>query len=326
MFIAYAMLFLISIPTLAGAMTGYTPIIDPFIRRNDSSLIPFRELPATSYIIQDGSRVNLTDNYFIGSQRLQHLSGSQSYMPVSYRDGSHWLSNYGYDISDCGYRYFSGTEPEMEHVYLLANVSSYVSQYGFYGLTKAETTWMNETLESPALNITASFLPGREQYDNESDIPYGHDWTDPRTDEKPFSNPQKRTYYDSQGNVYSLDYVISSGSCQPSVEGCDATFTKSNSDAYSTQIYNWGFSLVQATITAALAMIWTIGLYIMYLAAHLQLPLMDTPEIPRGWRAVVRLGETIRRELDSHGIDPESLIDKQPKRLVLPMTLTVARS
>ncbi|KAK0707852.1 hypothetical protein B0H67DRAFT_647991 [Lasiosphaeris hirsuta] len=321
-FIAYAMLFLISIPTLAGAMTGYTPIIDPFIRRNDSSLIPFRELAKVSYIIQDGSRVGLTDNYVVPSPSYSRRSGYQ-YDPVSARDGSDWISD-GYGIIDCVNPYrLPDDSAEREIACLLSNVSSYVSQYGFYGLNNTPSTWLNVTLDRPALNITTFYLPDNSRGYASANVIFGHSWVDPRTGLQPFADPQRRTYYDAQNFLYSLDYVTANGSCQPSVQGCDATTTTTttttataNNDACSAQIYQWGFSLVQATLSGALAIVWTAGLYALYLAAHLQLPLVDTPEIPRGWRAVMLLGDTIRRELDAHGIDPDRVTDKQLKRMV----------
>jgi len=61
---------------------------------------------------------------------------------------------------------------------------------------------------------------------------------------------------------------------------------------------------------------WTIGLYLMWLTTNLQLPLTDTPEIPRGWRAVIYLGEILRQDFEQHGIDADRLTDGELRRQI----------
>ena len=64
-FIALSMLFVIAFPTLAGAMTGYTPAIQAFVRRDDSSFVLFSELELTAYVIHDGARINRTNGHVV---------------------------------------------------------------------------------------------------------------------------------------------------------------------------------------------------------------------------------------------------------------------
>lgn len=71
-FIIWTMFFLISIPTLTGAMAGYSPVNRAFIRRSDSSMIPFSDLSTAAYVIRDGSRIGLTDNYHVPLQIPAH--------------------------------------------------------------------------------------------------------------------------------------------------------------------------------------------------------------------------------------------------------------
>jgi hypothetical protein len=90
-FMSLTMLFVISIPTLTNSMTGYTPTFKAFVRTEDpitrpsqfspnvtviaeggalapasgSSLTLFRSFQETLYVIHDGSRVGLADDYAV---------------------------------------------------------------------------------------------------------------------------------------------------------------------------------------------------------------------------------------------------------------------
>jgi hypothetical protein len=86
-FMSMTMLFVLSIPTLTTSRTGYTPVTAAFIRTDGSeqpptlgvqlpstagsvpspdlasALLPFSSTLEVLYVIHDGSRVGLTDNY-----------------------------------------------------------------------------------------------------------------------------------------------------------------------------------------------------------------------------------------------------------------------
>jgi len=62
-FIVWSMLLMLGWPTFAGAATGYTPTTAAFILVSDDNLVPFYMFQPIAYIIHDGSRVNLTDQY-----------------------------------------------------------------------------------------------------------------------------------------------------------------------------------------------------------------------------------------------------------------------
>jgi hypothetical protein len=63
--IAMTMIFILVWPTLAGAMTGYTPANRPFVRDAENNLVPFANFSTVAYVIHDGWRVNLTGNYLV---------------------------------------------------------------------------------------------------------------------------------------------------------------------------------------------------------------------------------------------------------------------
>lgn len=50
-------------------------------------------------------------------------------------------------------------------------------------------------------------------------VAYGYDWQDPLTKEYPFRNKSKTTF--ASGNrIFTLDYVLENGSCQPISDVC----------------------------------------------------------------------------------------------------------
>jgi len=46
------------------------------------------------------------------------------------------------------------------------------------------------------------------------------------------------------------------------------------------------------------------------------LPLIDEPEVPRGWRAVIELSRALETELASEGVDIRTLTDRQLKKVI----------
>ena len=55
--------FALAFPTLINSMTGYVSDTSPYIRVEDGSMIPFEEFKQVAYVIHDGHRVNLKDDY-----------------------------------------------------------------------------------------------------------------------------------------------------------------------------------------------------------------------------------------------------------------------
>ncbi|KAK5655840.1 hypothetical protein OQA88_5379 [Cercophora sp. LCS_1] len=283
-FIVTTIAFLISFPTFASAMSGYTPASRAYIRRNDSSFVSFRELRETSYVIHDGSRIGLTDDYAVPLDEGDVQELLSKYDPTIRRDGR-------------------------------ANVSSYVSKYGFNGLANVETEWMSKKVDPPALNITGFYFRLHDDPQVKHPQCYGYDWVDPQTGQNPYRNPENRAYQDSRGDLYTLDYVKANGVCHPVTEPCERGDVTAN-DKCTVHTFLWGFSFIQTFILTVLALLWSCGLYVMWLKSHLQLPFQGSRETPCGWRALMHLGETMRAELDRLGIDPNRLTDKELKKRI----------
>jgi hypothetical protein len=64
-FMLISITFVTSWPTIAGSMTGYVPVTQPFIADKNENLFRFSELKLLYYVIHDGQRVGLTPNYFL---------------------------------------------------------------------------------------------------------------------------------------------------------------------------------------------------------------------------------------------------------------------
>lgn len=178
-----------------------------------------------------------------------------------------------------------------------------MAKYGFHALnTTTSTTFLGLSLDT-TLNISAFYFPPSR---NETDC-FGGNWTDPRTNVYAFGNESHRAFRDSLGRGYSLAEVIANGTCQPVLEPCP------DNSSCQVQTYQWGVSFQQSALTAIFTLLWSIGLTIMSLIASHRLPLVDTPETPRGWRAVIHLGETIRQDLKVHNINPVKRTDREVK-------------
>jgi len=78
-FVTFSVLFVVSLPTLTSSMAAYTPSITPFIRLDDSALIPFGDIKETLYVIHDGSRIGLQDNFAVP---LSNFSSALFSMPA----------------------------------------------------------------------------------------------------------------------------------------------------------------------------------------------------------------------------------------------------
>lgn len=64
-FMIATIIFALVFPTLASAMTGYTPVNKAFVQNENGNLVPFSDFQVVAYIIHDGSRVNLTNDAYI---------------------------------------------------------------------------------------------------------------------------------------------------------------------------------------------------------------------------------------------------------------------
>ncbi|KAK4042024.1 hypothetical protein C8A01DRAFT_44913 [Parachaetomium inaequale] len=164
-----------------------------------------------------------------------------------------------------------------------------VVEYGFHGLNQTPSVWAGQTkLPAPVLKISAFYL-------TTYDVPQylvGDDRL------APYQDPSKTMYMLSDMNrTYDLGYVSEYGRCQ------------SSSD-----VYRWGFSYIQLFIITILLFLWTLGIWMVWLKAHINLPLgeyKDSGEVPTGWKSLLHLASAMQRDLAAADIDPTAMSDGQ---------------
>jgi len=64
-FILATMVFILVFPTLASAMSGYTPGINAFVISEYKTLVPLSDFVPLAFIIHDGQRINRSNDFLI---------------------------------------------------------------------------------------------------------------------------------------------------------------------------------------------------------------------------------------------------------------------
>jgi hypothetical protein len=111
----------------------------------------------------------------------------------------------------------------------------------------------------------------------------------------------KSFIYIPNNTTYTLSYIEENSVCQPAT-------------ANSQQTYQWGFSVLQLEVTLVLLTIWTLGVWVMWLDAHLSLTTRGRYEVPHGFKAVLYLADSIRNDFNDLGEEPELLIDVELRK------------
>ncbi|KAM7194553.1 hypothetical protein V8F20_007909 [Naviculisporaceae sp. PSN 640] len=195
-------------------------------------------------------------------------------------------------IVPCTVRFGSCVEEEAHQTW------KYVKEFGFFGLNNETgdllniTTTFGETeLDPPALNISAFYLSKDE---------FGYDWTDPRTNTKPFSNESNAAMYQTgtPSTTYTYDYIQEHGSCVQQ------------------QTYKWGFSFLQVFVMSILLLIWTCGTFVMWLGAHKALVQHVDRDVPSGFKAAYMLATSLNLQLAGIHKSTALLTTKQLSQIV----------
>ncbi|KAH0432059.1 hypothetical protein CcaCcLH18_06714 [Colletotrichum camelliae] len=315
-FMVVVAIFILLFPTLGSAMSGYQANSGAFIRGSDGEMLKFSDFDMIAYIIHDGDRVNLTKDYPVTFARSNYdseqLLGNtmDGYYPNSWYTWSYYASSsceedqeYSSEDRD---KLWQERYPLNCRCSLHGSISNYTKAHGFFGLENKNSTFMNQTLSSPTLNISAFYLP--ERYNTI----FGNNWTDPRTSTQPFRDRDKATYTYNMGNdTYDLNYIRSNGTCQPVTE-----IDKINASARET--YQWGFSYIQLFIMLLLLILWTLGMSAMWIKSHLTMRMRGRFDKPKGFKGVLELAAAIRKELQESNPDDlthDQLSEEIKKRL-----------
>ncbi|KAK8039985.1 hypothetical protein PG993_008396 [Apiospora rasikravindrae] len=292
-FMVATLVFVLIFPTLSGSMTGYINVSRGFVQASGGDMVPFESLDFVAYVIHDGWRVNLTGNYIISLS----VEGGHEYMQ-KIGDSSSWiLPLLGGASMQVGCR---GEKSRSLNCQLKNSTSHYAWQYGFYGLHNETSVWPtdhgNVTLAAPSLNISAFYL---DDVSSSIGDGYGHEWVDPRTGQRPFSD-EGRIGWTAANQTFTMEDIVANSTCQPVQNQ-----------------YQWGLSLIQLLIAIILQGIWIIGLCVMSYTSNKHDPLEGgQPEVLRGWRALLTLAEAMNMELACSGIEPHVLKDDELQRQI----------
>lgn len=181
------------------------------------------------------------------------------------------------------------------------DVASYVRTYGLDGISNESSTipvlpkvesssptyiYPNNVvqLDPPVLNISA--------YTTESvGTPHG---VDSLLQNPPDAISRPQTWVNANES-YDLTYVLKNGSCQ------------------NTGDYQWGFSFLQLLVCLILLLLWTVGIYILWLRAHFTQKLRgrDPSQNSGEHKAVLELAEAMTQELSIQHINPSLLVEKK---------------
>ncbi|KAK4143723.1 uncharacterized protein C8A04DRAFT_28504 [Dichotomopilus funicola] len=178
---------------------------------------------------------------------------------------------------------------------LLATATHYVLEYGLHGAHNAPSVWPDAEgqvkLPAPALNIAAYCLF--------SDLPEQLQMPDELSPQN-----TSQIMYMQANRMYDLAYINANGRCQSKADD---------------KVYQWGFSYIQVFILILVLILWTIGTWLVWLQAHINLPPRNdehtgdflvpkkTLQAPRSWNGVLQLAAAIQNDADSLGVDPAKL-------------------
>lgn len=64
-FIIITTIYILVFPTFVNSMSGYETFKKPYVEAADGNMLLLEEFDLAAYIIHDGSRINLTDEYIV---------------------------------------------------------------------------------------------------------------------------------------------------------------------------------------------------------------------------------------------------------------------
>ncbi|KAF4976015.1 hypothetical protein FZEAL_7271 [Fusarium zealandicum] len=284
LFITWSALLVLGFPTFMSSMAGYTTINTAYINVEGVGLTHFSNVYPIAFVIEDGSRINLTDNANVPDKACasilkelgQELSGPML------EKGGRFRRLY----------YSSFSKDKADECELFWEVVDYVTTYGFRANEPAgiknETKIGDIRLPAPPLNISG----------------FNHPMNSPRMTSEAskklvFQNPPR---FDVSGDMYNSTMLENAGICQPVRD----EFQKF-------QRFQWGFSFLQLFLFVVLLLVWTIGIILLRAKAYFTLEFNGFPEISTSWKGFLEFADVVQAQMNSAGIDYKTLNDDELK-------------
>ncbi|PVH92339.1 hypothetical protein DM02DRAFT_575938 [Periconia macrospinosa] len=146
-FMVLSMVFVLSFPTLASSMSGYTTAVAASITDYNNATIPFNKFDILCYVLHDGHRLNESDEKII-TQGLSDRDPAPNDHTCSYGSSQYVYGVYTY-IKEYG-----STPREINSTFFLDENSTQISFRN------------NITLNSPTLNISDYWNDGNSSRDS----------------------------------------------------------------------------------------------------------------------------------------------------------------
>ncbi|XPS95522.1 hypothetical protein M3J09_004810 [Ascochyta lentis] len=269
-FIVLTMLFVLIFPTLGSAMTGYSGNVEAYVPDIAGNNILFSSFRPLYYVIHDGNRVNLTDDYEV-------LASEEAGDPVI-DSMFNWAQRAGYDLNtDCknisNSDYYIDRCVSYERIY---NVSAYVGKYR--GLRNMASTFAGVDISPPLLNITSYYTSWGLDYDSYPTIP----------------QLNYSTSLNATGPAVDQAYTRS---WTASGEHFDQVSIEANGVCQATKDYQWGFSFIQLIIMMLLLWFWTLGTTILWTSSKLSMKQRGRDSVAGEYKAIFELADAMHAQL-----------------------------
>ncbi|RSL60113.1 hypothetical protein CEP53_005560 [Fusarium sp. AF-6] len=276
-FMIAAALLILTFPTVASSMTGYTTVNKAYIEVPETGLIEFSTTHPAIYVIHDGSRIGLQDEYLVRLQDYSYgnsIIDGDSYLPGSYCQNWETREEVG---EGCSLQY---------------DIANHVQEYGWStSVNKYDhtNTTFNSTLQLAGgpLHVSPYYIP--------SSLMFYYNWSDVSSKASiSQAKDKKRLVYDVEGKAFNLTELKNAGHCSPVPDR-----------------FQWGFSFLQVLALSMFLLFWTFGIAIMWTKAHMTLKLNGCSTSSAGWKSLLEYASAIEAEPKEAGIDYKSLDDDQ---------------
>ncbi|KAG9186051.1 hypothetical protein G6011_02607 [Alternaria panax] len=185
---------------------------------------------------------------------------------------------------------------ESEACQMQRNISKYVAEYGSNGGNMIKSTFGGQDLPPPILNISA---PSLEKDSSRLDSYYYVDLAF-----KVVTDDPSLLLWTYANEIYHLNYMQENGICQAKLD------------------YKWGFSYIQLYIMVILHILWSLGLYTMWVRAYMVMKKRGRgkEEVAGEHKAVFELAAAMREQMDEpakeEAVDLSALTEAKLRRRI----------
>ena len=284
--------FVLAFPTILSAMSGYSANIGSFVEVDDGTMVPYSNFTLVRYIVHDAHRIDdsLGKDYMVTTGGNGNGGGIVHLEDYQYSD---YCTDFAYPHQGDNATDMDWSDTDHHPICKFYwHVSEYAYNYGFLGLNQTKSIFNNSgklvNLTEPSLNITAFFwkqdwiVGGSSDGSDWWDWPFGYYWISEDQD-KPFHNFTDPLFTNDQ-YVYELEELNLRGRCQ-----------QANTS------YRWGFSFLILFWFVILSLVWSVGMYVLWLDAYFHSRFDRAGRSMGLQRAILDLAYCMQKDVDEEG-------------------------